>query len=66
MEGGYEHMNAIKEARKRLGISQRALGKKLDIPTRTIEDWERDLHKPPVWAEKLLLEKMKSMEKSGK
>jgi transcriptional regulator with XRE-family HTH domain len=51
----------IKEAREKLGISQRELGERLGIPKRTIEHWESGDRKPPEWAETLLKERMEDM-----
>jgi DNA-binding XRE family transcriptional regulator len=49
---------AIKETRKQLGLSQRALSEAFNIPLRTIEDWERGVRNPPEWVERLLLDKL--------
>lgn len=48
----------IKEARQQVGLTQKALSEWLDIPKRTIEDWERGARKCPAWCEKLLVEKI--------
>lgn len=50
--------NEFKAARKRLGMTQRELSELLDIPKRTIEDWEGGRRNPPEWVKKLVLEKM--------
>ena len=47
-------MTAIKELRTATGLSQAKFAKLLDIPTRTIEDWERGRHKPPDYVVKLI------------
>ena len=39
----------IKQLRTTTGLSQAKFAKLLDIPTRTIEDWEGDRHKPPKY-----------------
>ncbi len=54
--------NEFKAARKRLGMTQRELSETLDIPKRTIEEWEGGRRNPPEWVKKLILEKMESME----
>ena len=46
----------IKEARKQVGLTQRALSDWLGIPKRTIEDWEGGKRKCPEWCEKLVVE----------
>jgi DNA-binding transcriptional regulator YiaG len=54
--------NEFKAARKRLGMTQQELSEKLEIPKRTIEDWEGGRRNPPEWVKKLVLEKIDSMD----
>ena len=51
----------LKAARKKLGLSQRALSKELELPIRTIENWEVSQRMPPAWTAELLLEKLYNM-----
>ena len=44
----------IKQLRTASGLSQAKFAKLLDIPTRTIEDWESGRHKPPDYVLKLI------------
>ena len=44
----------IKQLRAASGLSQAKFAKLLDIPTRTIEDWEGKRHKPPDYVIKLI------------
>ena len=44
----------IKELRTASGLSQAKFARLLDIPTRTIEDWESDRHSPPKYVIKLI------------
>ena len=44
----------VKELRNLTGLSQLKFAEKYEIPRRTIEDWERDLHLPPDYVLKLL------------
>ena len=44
----------IKELRTSTGLSQAKFAKLLEIPTRTIEDWESKRHKPPDYVVKLI------------
>jgi DNA-binding transcriptional regulator YiaG len=37
-----------------------------EIPKRTIENWEAGSRKPPVYVEKLIIEKLESLRKAGK
>ena len=51
----------IKEARQVVGITQRKLSEILEIPLRTIENWEAGVRTPPPYVEKLIVEKLLSM-----
>ncbi|MCD8075103.1 MAG: helix-turn-helix domain-containing protein [Lachnospiraceae bacterium] len=42
-------MMTIKEMRSLLGLTQAEFGTKYNIPTRTIEDWERGARTPPQY-----------------
>lgn len=48
-------MSKIKEARLLAGLSQAEMSKRLEIPKRTIEDWETGNRKPPIYVEKLVV-----------
>lgn len=54
-------MNKLQEARKAAGLSQAEMAKLLDIPKRTIENWEAGTRKPPVYVQKLIIEKLQQM-----
>lgn len=54
-------MNKLQEARKAAGLSQAKMAKLLDIPKRTIENWEAGTRKPPVYVERLIIEKLQQM-----
>jgi DNA-binding transcriptional regulator YiaG len=49
----------IKQARKNAGITQKQMSELLNIPQRTIEDWERGVRTPPAYVEKLIIEELK-------
>ena len=51
----------IREARIAAGLTQRKMSELLEIPLRTIEDWERGRSKPPIYVEKLVVEKLNRM-----
>ena len=51
----------IKEARQAAGLSQAKMATILEIPKRTIESWEAGTRKPPVYVEKLIVEKLMQM-----
>ena len=48
----------IKEARHMTGLSQIEMAKALEIPRRTIEDWEASRRKPPAYVEKLIIREL--------
>ena len=48
-------MSKIKEARLKAGISQAEMSKRLEIPKRTIEEWEAGNRKPPAYVERLVV-----------
>ena len=39
----------IKQLRATTGLSQAKFAKLLEIPTRTVEDWDSGRHKPPKY-----------------
>ena len=53
----------IKQARKNAGITQKQMSEILNIPQRTIEDWETGKRTPPVYVKTLVIEKLKLIEK---
>ena len=57
--------NPIKEARQAAGLTQKQMSELLEIPKRTIEDWDADKKHPPKWAEKLILEKLETLRKTA-
>ena len=56
----FEGEMTIKAARKQVGLSQQELSDWLEIPKRTIEDWESGKRIPPRYVEKLVIEKILS------
>ncbi len=48
----------IKEARIKAGFTQKEVCELLNIPPRTLQDWEAGRRNPPAWAEALVLEKL--------
>ena len=51
----------IKEARQAAGLSQAKMSSLFEIPKRTIESWETGERKPPVYVEKMIVEKLMQM-----
>ena len=54
----------IKEAREKAGLSIKELSDILGAPYRTVQDWNAGKSKPVEWAERLILEKLESLNKS--
>ena len=48
----------IKEARKNAGLTQAKMSELLEIPKRTIGDWETGKRKPPAYVEKLVIREL--------
>lgn len=51
-------MNNLKQARQQAGLTQKGMSEQLNIPRRTIEDWERGISTPPKYVEQLVIEKL--------
>ena len=51
-------MNIIKETRISRGFSRREVCEWLEIPLRTLENWENGQRKCPIYVEKLIVEKI--------
>ncbi|MDU7086064.1 MAG: helix-turn-helix transcriptional regulator [Clostridium sp.] len=51
----------LKEARMRAGLTQAEMSERFEIPKRTIENWETDKRKCPVYVEKLIVEKLEEI-----
>lgn len=49
-------------ARKKAGLSRAEMSRRFEIPVRTLEDWDSGKRTPPAWAEKLIIDKLESME----
>lgn len=48
----------IREKREEIGMSRAELSRQLEIPIRTLENWESGKNQPPAWAEKLIIDKL--------
>ena len=51
----------LKEARLAAGLTQQAMSELLEIPKRTIEDWEAGRRKCPSYVERLVLKELKEI-----
>ena len=54
-------MNEFKKRREELGLTQKEVSEKLNIPKRTWQDWELEQRMPPEWASNLILKEMEKM-----
>ncbi len=52
---------SIKEARVKAGLTQQKMSEIFEIPKRTIENWETETRKCPVYVQKLIVEKLEEM-----
>lgn len=59
-------MSLIREKRIEAGLSATEMCELFGIPKRTLENYELSYSKPPVWAEKLLIEKLENIAKQKK
>ena len=48
----------IKEARLNAGLTQAQMSELLEIPKRTIGDWETGTRTPPIYVEKLVIREL--------
>lgn len=59
-------MSKIKEARLNANLTQENMAKKLDIPIRTIQDWEAGRRTPPIYVEKLIIAELERLKSCAK
>lgn len=53
----------IKEARESIGMSRAEMSRVFEIPIRTLEDWDNGKRTPPPYVQKLIIEKLLTMQK---
>lgn len=56
----------FKQLRTSLGLTQEELGKILLISRNTIRNWELEIRTPPLYVQKLLIEKLENLSKSSR
>ena len=56
---------ALKKARAATGMSQQAMADRMQIPKRTIEDWERGKSTPPPYVQRFVLNELEQLKKKG-
>ena len=53
----------IKEAREEIGMRRGEMAREFGMQIRTLENWDREISSPPMWVEKLILEKLETFKK---
>ncbi len=53
----------LKAKRKAAGLTQKAMSERMEIPKRTIEDWEGGRMTPPEYVQRLVLNEIESIQK---
>jgi len=52
----------IKEARIRVGLTQKSFSDTFEIPIDVVKSWDSGRRTPPAWVEKLIIEKLERNE----
>ena len=58
-------MEKLKEARLKAGLTQQEMSDLLEIPKRTIEEWEGGRRRCPEYTKKLILRDLREREKKA-
>ena len=53
----------LKESRGAAGLTQQAMADRMEIPKRTIEDWERGIRTPPAYVQRFVLNELRDLAK---
>lgn len=51
----------LKAARKAAGLTQQGMADRMEIPRRTIQDWEADRMTPPPYVQRFVLNELESL-----
>lgn len=62
-DGDWKFNVYLKKSRQEAGLTQATMSKELQIPKRTIEDWEGEKSKPPIYLQKLILKEVGKLKK---
>ena len=54
----------LKAARKAAGLSQQGMADRMEIPKRTIQDWEGGLRIPPGYVQRFVLNELETLKKA--
>ena len=63
MEWLLKRAAGLKEARLKSNLTPKSMSQRLEIPIKTIEDWEKGDNLPPLYVEKLVIAELKRIEK---
>lgn len=55
----------FKAAREAAGLTQQGMEKQMQIPRRTVQDWEKGLMTPPPYVQKLVLNELERMKRNS-
>lgn len=58
-------MNSIEKARKAAGLSMAEMSRIMEIPYRTIQDWESGKRKCPTYVERLVIKELSEIRKAN-
>lgn len=58
-------MSEIKDARLAAGLSRSAMSERMQIPVRTIEDWESGKRNPPDYVKRLIIKELAEIKKEA-
>lgn len=59
-------MHPIEEARKAAGLSRAEMSRIMEIPYRTIQDWESGKRKCPPYVERLVIKELNELRESDR
>ena len=54
----YTFSEKLKQARADAGMSQAKMSEKMEIPIRTVENWESGKREPPAYVQKMILNEL--------
>ncbi|MGL5207353.1 MAG: helix-turn-helix domain-containing protein [Acidaminococcaceae bacterium] len=54
----------FKLAREQAGLTQKGMSELMEIPLRTIQDWERGLRTPPSYVKRFVLNELATIAKT--
>ena len=60
---GRKSMNKIEEARREAGLTMKKMSDLLEIPYRTIQNWENGVSTPPPYVERLVIRELERIRK---